>query len=167
MRQTGKRLYRFFEQIQAEFRSRWNDPERGGSFRRLVVSVVVTLLLLPKWLPWILSSPLFTPEPSPPVVDSHMVTLETERFEQQLQSSGTLRANRQVDLRSEVSGRVTNIAFEEGEEVKEGDLLVKVNDNDLQAEKRRLESNIELLEQTVSRQQQLFERGGQRRKTTI
>jgi len=58
-------------------------------------------------------------------------------------TTGTLLANEEVELRSETSGRITGVFFEEGKKVKKGDLLLKINDRDLQAQLRRkqLEEN--------------------------
>ena len=49
-------------------------------------------------------------------------------------ATGTLLPNEKVELRNEVSGRITGIYFEEGTEVKQGTLLLKINDQDLQAQ---------------------------------
>ncbi|MFA5817508.1 MAG: efflux RND transporter periplasmic adaptor subunit [Bacteroidales bacterium] len=49
-------------------------------------------------------------------------------------STGTLLPNEKVELRNEVSGRITGIYFNEGTEVKQGTLLLKINDQDLQAQ---------------------------------
>jgi membrane fusion protein (multidrug efflux system) len=48
-------------------------------------------------------------------------------------SNGTLVSNEEVELRSEVSGKITQILFEEGRRVKKGELLLKINDSELQA----------------------------------
>ncbi|TSA34088.1 MAG: efflux RND transporter periplasmic adaptor subunit [Porphyromonadaceae bacterium] len=49
-------------------------------------------------------------------------------------ATGTLLPNEKVELRNEVSGRITGIYFNEGTEVKQGTLLLKINDQDLQAQ---------------------------------
>jgi len=51
-----------------------------------------------------------------------------------IHSTGTLLPNEKVELRNEVSGRITGIYFTEGSEVKQGTLLLKINDQDLQAQ---------------------------------
>ncbi|MCB9206579.1 MAG: biotin/lipoyl-binding protein [Ignavibacteriales bacterium] len=45
--------------------------------------------------------------------------------------------NEEVQLRSETSGKVTQILFKEGTRVKKGDLLLKINDAELQATQRK------------------------------
>lgn len=49
-------------------------------------------------------------------------------------ATGTLLANEDVQLRSEISGRITGIFFDEGKRVAKGELLLKINDDDLQAQ---------------------------------
>jgi len=80
-------------------------------------------------------------------------------------ANGTLLANESVDLRSEISGAITEIHFEEGATVKTGDLLVKTNDSELAAQLKRTLFRIELAKSQESRQQQLIERGGTSRES--
>jgi len=54
-------------------------------------------------------------------------------------TTGTLLANEEVELRSETSGRVTGVFFQEGKRVGKGDLLLKINDSELQAQLKRQE----------------------------
>jgi membrane fusion protein (multidrug efflux system) len=54
-------------------------------------------------------------------------------------TTGTLMANEEVELRPEISGRVTGVFFEEGKRVKKGQLLVKINDSQLKAEFKQKE----------------------------
>ncbi len=88
------------------------------------------------------------------------VTLEPEVLEDIIYSSGSLRANEVVDLRAEMAGMVTEILFEEGRPVEQGQLLLKINDNELQAQRRRAQFQLNLAEQREVRQQRLLERGG-------
>lgn len=48
-------------------------------------------------------------------------------------STGTLRAEESVELQAEISGKVTAINFKEGSRVRRGELLVKLNDAEVQA----------------------------------
>ncbi len=73
-------------------------------------------------------------------------------------TTGTVLANEEVDLKSEVNGKITKILFREGSYVKEGDLLVKINDADLQAQLQSAKSRLELQKDTEYRQKQLLEK---------
>jgi membrane fusion protein, multidrug efflux system len=57
-----------------------------------------------------------------------------ENFANSLSVSGSIEANEQVQIRSEVSGLVTGIYFKEGTNVSKGQLLLKINDRELQAQ---------------------------------
>jgi membrane fusion protein (multidrug efflux system) len=89
-------------------------------------------------------------------VKAHIV--KPERLSNIVLSTGTIMANEEVELRSETSGKIINIYFKEGSFVKKGDLLVKINDSDLQAQLRRTESNVKLAEAREFRQRTLLER---------
>lgn len=49
-------------------------------------------------------------------------------------ASGNVLANEEVILKPEVAGKIIKLAIKEGAEVKKGELLVKINDADLQAQ---------------------------------
>lgn len=55
-----------------------------------------------------------------------------------IQTTGSLMANEEVELRSELAGRVVLINFEEGAHVGKGDLLMKIDDRELQAQLKKL-----------------------------
>ena len=57
-----------------------------------------------------------------------------QNFDNNLSLSGSLEANEQVEIRSEVSGIVENIYFQEGGNVSKGQVLFKVNDLELKAQ---------------------------------
>lgn len=94
----------------------------------------------------------------PPVFDGHVVGAST--VADRVVTTGTLMANEAVELASEVSGMITEILFEEGTYVEAGQLLVKINDLDLQAQRERAIYRLRLAEQQVERQQALLEQGG-------
>lgn len=73
-------------------------------------------------------------------------------------TSGTVLANEQVELKSEVSGKITSIDFDEGTRVSHGQLLVKINDSELQAQLRKVIQQLELAEKREFRQSQLLDR---------
>lgn len=57
-----------------------------------------------------------------------------EKFSNIISVSGSIEANEQVEIRSEVSGIVEKIYFKEGTNVTKGQLLFKVNDIELRAQ---------------------------------
>jgi membrane fusion protein (multidrug efflux system) len=71
-------------------------------------------------------------------------------------TTGTLLPNEEVELRSEVTGRVTQLGFQEGTAVSVGQVLVRINDDDLQAQLRKAEASLELASDAEGRQKQLL-----------
>jgi len=137
-----------------------SDPENKRKITYTIIASIAAILIIPKLIGLILDLNLFAEEPEPFIFQADAVVAEASYLEDLISSTGTVRAIQEIDLSSETSGKVIGLYINEGSEVSAGDLLVKVNDNDLQAELARLESNIELFEETSERQQQLFERGG-------
>jgi len=72
-------------------------------------------------------------------------------------TTGTLLANEEVELRSEISGRITNVYFQEGSRVTTGQLMLKVNDAELRAQLRRKELEEKLAADEELRKRNLFE----------
>lgn len=62
------------------------------------------------------------------------IVLQPKKFSNELTLSGSIDANEQIELRSEVSGVVEGIYFEEGSSVTKGKQLIKVNDIELRAQ---------------------------------
>lgn len=91
-------------------------------------------------------------------VTTYVVTPEVLR--DRIVTTGSLRANEEVELRSEASGKILKIFFEEGRPVREGQLLVKINDAELQAQRRQTEYRLKLAEDREARQRTLLEKGG-------
>lgn len=75
-------------------------------------------------------------------------------------ASGTLLANESVEIQSEVNGRVTTIGFNEGGRVAAGQVLVRINDDDLQAQLRKAQADLRLAQVTEDRQVQLLQAKG-------
>ena len=62
------------------------------------------------------------------------IVAKTQTFDNNLSLSGSIEANEQVEIRSEISGIVEGIYFKEGSNVSKGQLLFKVNDVELRAQ---------------------------------
>lgn len=89
-------------------------------------------------------------------VKAHITKYET--LDNKVLTTGTVLANEEVDLKSEVDGKITGIFFHEGSYVNKGDLLVKINDADLQAQLQSAKSRLELQKDTEYRQKKLLEK---------
>ena len=72
--------------------------------------------------------------------------------------SGSIIPDEEVNLSFETSGKITDIFFKEGTQVSKGDLLAKINDAPLQAELKKLESQLKLYTDRLYRQNALLEK---------
>ena len=86
------------------------------------------------------------------------IITKTESFSNSLSIAGTIEANEQVDIRSEVSGLVTAIQFSEGTSVSKGKVLIKINDLELQAQLSQALTKQKLAQETEYRAGMLLEK---------
>lgn len=69
-----------------------------------------------------------------PPMSVNGVVVAPQEFSNTLSLSGSIEANEQVEIRSEVSGIAEKIFFTEGSKVSQGQVLVKINDVELRAQ---------------------------------
>ena len=122
-----------------------------------IASLAVGSLLLSACGSRVNDPPPKSPAPAEPMSVSGVV-VRPAPLENVVRSSGTVMASEAVDLVAESAGRVEKIAFVEGGHVRRNQLLVKINDDDLQAQLRKTALQIELASGQEERQKQLFEK---------
>lgn len=83
--------------------------------------------------------------------------LMPQALDNTIQTTGSLLANEAIEVRSEVAGRVTSIGFKEGSNVTKGQTLVRINDDDLQAQLRKTQLAIQLASDDEGRKKQLLD----------
>jgi membrane fusion protein, multidrug efflux system len=86
------------------------------------------------------------------------VVIKPQPLDNIVRSSGTVLASESVDLTAESAGRIETILFQEGRHVKRNDLLVKINDDDLQAQLKKTSLQIQLSTEQAERQKQLYDK---------
>lgn len=91
------------------------------------------------------------------VVNVEVRTLEPRPFTERIHVTGTVAANRDVEVAAEESGTVREILVEEGSRVREGQPLVRLDDAILRAELERAAAQAELARETYERNRQLYE----------
>lgn len=96
-------------------------------------------------------------EKPPLVVATRLVAPES--LIERLSTTGTVRANEQVEIVGETAGKVVEIFFDEGARVEVGQVLVKIDDVTLQAERERIVYRLKLAERREDRQKELSEEG--------
>jgi membrane fusion protein, multidrug efflux system len=112
-------------------------PQSRGAIIGVVVSVAVVVLLAWRLLSGSLSAD--SPHESPPVPVS-VVTVEQKDVPQVAAGIGTVQSLHNVTLRPQVSGIVTEVLFEEGQNVKRGQLLARIDDRTILANLRQAEA---------------------------
>lgn len=124
----------------------------------VIILVVAALLILPKIN---FSSDKQVPEKGKPgsmKVPVNAYIVKTTKLQDRIVTTGTILANEDVDLKSEISGKISRILFREGTTVNKGDLLVKINDDELQAQLLKTSYRKKLMEEREFRQKKMLER---------
>ncbi len=84
--------------------------------------------------------------------------IKTSALDNKLIITGSILANESLELKSEVSGKITLINFKEGSAVKKGDLLVQINDEEIKAALEKQRYNQKLNKDIEFRQRQLLKK---------
>ena len=130
------------------------------SLTAVLVLVAIAALAWPK-LRQLQDSSAAAPPPSaqrPLAVEAAVI--EATTLLDRISITGSLRANEEVELRSETAGKITRIYFQEGQQVQKGALLLKINDSELQAQLQKAEYRLSLAETREARQKQILDNGG-------
>src|SRR5690606_38117662 len=85
---------------------------------------------------------------------------ETEDFSAYLRLVGTVTTTNDVRLSAEVTGRVTGFSRREGDRVNRGDQILKIDDQRLVQEVRRLQAVTGQSRENYERLQRLYENNG-------
>lgn len=91
----------------------------------------------------------------PSTVDVIVVTSQT--IPNTLEANGTVVAGEFVEVKPEISGRLTYLNVAEGSKIAKGSVIAKINDADLLAQLNKIKVQLELAEITVSRYKKLLD----------
>lgn len=134
--------------------------------RKSIITIAVIIVMI---IAYIIISKQINSEDSPaqiPTGEKRQITtvkgmvLKKDFSKETLFTAGTLLADEEVELKSEVSGRITEIFFKEGDFVRKGTLLIKINDAELQAQLKKAESRKKIAVDREYRFKALLERNG-------
>lgn len=94
----------------------------------------------------------------PPNFATSVVAAEAKRqpIAETLALVGTLAANEFIEVKSETDGTIAEILFNEGQPVKKGDLLIRLDESKFAAALAEAEANLKLSATTFERNKQLF-----------
>ncbi|RAU17549.1 efflux transporter periplasmic adaptor subunit [Nitrincola tibetensis] len=117
-------------------------------------------LLLPLLSLTLLLAPVVFAEDAPPRggLPAEVHRVEIASLDHVLRGVGTLRANESVIIRSEISGRVESILFNEGEMVTQGQELFRLDSASYNAELAQAQAQANLSRQEYQRASDLLER---------
>jgi membrane fusion protein (multidrug efflux system) len=85
--------------------------------------------------------------------------IEVTTVNEEVEALGTLSADESVVIAPEIAGRVVSLGFKEGERVKKGQELVKLDTAILDAELKQAQADLSLARDTFQRNQSLVQRG--------
>jgi len=80
--------------------------------------------------------------------------IESSKMQTQVRGIGTLIASEQVEIKSEIAGRIQKINFREGQVIQKGALLAQLNNDDLNAQKAKAQSTVSLQQAILTRRKQ-------------
>ncbi|PKP18248.1 MAG: efflux transporter periplasmic adaptor subunit [Bacteroidetes bacterium HGW-Bacteroidetes-23] len=92
------------------------------------------------------------------IANTNGIVIQPKKFSNELTLSGSIDANEQIELRSEVSGVVQGIYFQEGSVVNKGQQLIKVNDIELRAQLSQAKTMQNLASENERRAKLLLEK---------
>ncbi|MDR0695572.1 MAG: efflux RND transporter periplasmic adaptor subunit [Holosporales bacterium] len=96
-------------------------------------------------------------------VEAHRAVLGTTKRE--VKSIGVLKANAEAVIKSEIPGKISEVLFEEGGEVEQGQELIKIEDGHYRAEKEKCEAEYNLHKDEYERARKLKEQNVGSQKT--
>lgn len=79
------------------------------------------------------------------------IVVQPTEFANTIQVSGSIEPNEQIQIHTEVSGRVRGIYFQEGSNVRQGQVLLKIDDSELQAQLAQALTKEKLAQETANR----------------
>ena len=137
---------------------------KPSTTKRMIIMVLAVGLFLAVLIGWNIAGKYFAGQaaanmPVPPQTVTSMKAV-MDLWQPEQGSVGSLRAARGADLAFDVSGLVSAIRVKSGDEVRQGQLLVELNADDIIAQRRQLEANAALLKTNLERaRQQLSYKG--------
>lgn len=94
-------------------------------------------------------------KPPPPAVD--VLVVNEQSITNSVEANGTIVSGEFVEIRPEITGRLTYLNIKEGATVPRGAVIAKINDADLRAQLNKVRVQLRLAETTVERYRRLLE----------
>lgn len=128
--------------------------------KRMILMLVVVLALLGGIFGWwaykgIQMGKAMAAQKPPPTAVS-VATATTDSWQPTLQAVGSVKAVQGVVITNELAGTIDEIAFESGQKISRGDLLIDINSSTEAAQLQSANAAVELAKQTLARTEQLM-----------
>jgi membrane fusion protein (multidrug efflux system) len=128
-----------------------------------IIVAVIVLLALPKigWLSNKSDGGDAQGSPGPQraaALPVEALVVKPGHLDNKLIVTGSVLSNESLELKSEINGKITRIAFDEGSHVKKGDVLVRINDEEVRAQLMKEKYNQKLNQDNEFRQRKLLEK---------
>jgi len=131
--------------------------------RNLIYLAVAVALVAGALIPRLLSSKsrgtTATRSSDAKAVSVRVVRVTPQTLIERLSTTGTVRANEDVELVAEIAGKVHAIHFREGRRVQADELLLEIDDTQLRAERERAVHRVSLAERSEARKHRLLSEG--------
>ena len=133
-----------------------NKPGPGRNHLRyfIILSFLAVICIL--FIFWLLD---YIPFLNPEVSTAEVVSMTTSQASTVLTSSGYVVARTKAEISPKSVGRISWINLEEGQEVKEGELVAKLENRELKAQRDQVASNLDNAKEEFTRQEELFAKG--------
>lgn len=99
--------------------------------------------------------PAAAQQSGPPVVPVEAAKVAVGAMSERVTAVGSLASNESIIVRPEVAGRIVEIAFQEGQPVKQGELLIRLDDSLNRAELDEAQARLELAKRNFTRTEEL------------
>jgi membrane fusion protein (multidrug efflux system) len=94
---------------------------------------------------------------APPVTSVDVIIVQPTNISNTIEANGSVSSGDFVEIRPEISGRLTYLKISEGSRVGKGTVVAKINDADLRAQLNKVRVQLSLAQTTVERYQKLLD----------
>lgn len=129
----------------------------------LLIAALVVILILAKVFFWNNDSKMADGSPGGDKAGAQKTMavlteiVKLDESDKSIYSSGTLIPNEEVEIRSEIAGRLIKLNIREGYNVPKGNVIAKLKDDDIRAQLKKLAMEDKLAQQIEARQKKLLE----------
>ena len=123
-----------------------------------LVPVILVLAIAGGGAGWIVKTGKFSKQSENEIPDRLLTKVEKRDIDFSVEVAGDVAPSFQLDVKSEVSGKIKAVHVEAGDNVKSGDLLVEIDDSDLLTEKSSVLTEIDGAKLEMEKDRRNFER---------